>query len=228
MARCNQKITTEIEQYIIDNYHSIGCYKLAKELNVHPKTIYRWAKKYNLPGLTRKFTAKYIERSCAKCSKKFIRSEKSLSKVQSTYCSRECFITDKNHPKILNSKTKQILDLINQGLTHKEISKLTGFKMGSIASCLNRALYRNQPGCSFPTIRKKFLLNKSCQICGFDRIVEAAHIIPVSKKGLNTFDNLLALCPNHHHLFDHNRLEENEFKLIQEQVEYAIRKYKNV
>ncbi len=43
-----------------------------------------------------------------------------------------------------------------------------------------------------------------CAICGFqyDYVLEAAHIVPVSEGGTDTYDNGLGLCPNCHHMYD--------------------------
>ncbi len=43
-----------------------------------------------------------------------------------------------------------------------------------------------------------------CAICGFqyDYVLDAAHIVPVSEGGTDTYDNGLGLCPNCHRMFD--------------------------
>lgn len=54
------------------------------------------------------------------------------------------------------------------------------------------------------------LCNQECVICGwreFDRnetpLVEGAHIKPLQNDpGADTYDNIIALCPNHHTQFD--------------------------
>ncbi len=49
---------------------------------------------------------------------------------------------------------------------------------------------------------------KICAICGYDKHVEICHIKPVRDfidepiKVINSIDNLIALCPNHHWEFD--------------------------
>jgi hypothetical protein len=55
----------------------------------------------------------------------------------------------------------------------------------------------------------KLLRNFQCQICGASIIkkdgskyIEAAHIIPKHKKGIESSDNIILLCPNHHKEFD--------------------------
>ena len=40
--------------------------------------------------------------------------------------------------------------------------------------------------------------------------VELAHIIPYSKCKEHKFDNLIALCPNHHWELDHGKLDLND------------------
>ncbi len=43
-----------------------------------------------------------------------------------------------------------------------------------------------------------------CAICGFqyDDVLDAAHIVPVSEGGTDTYDNGLGLCPNCHRMYD--------------------------
>ncbi len=57
----------------------------------------------------------------------------------------------------------------------------------------------------------KRLLPSNCEICGFSRAIQYAHIKGVVEGGETTVDNILVLCPNHHWLFDHNMLTFNEF-----------------
>ena len=48
---------------------------------------------------------------------------------------------------------------------------------------------------------KRALLEKytySCFVCGYDKLLEAHHIIPTSTGGKNTVLNGILLCPNHH------------------------------
>jgi hypothetical protein len=53
-----------------------------------------------------------------------------------------------------------------------------------------------------------------CEICGYDKHVEIAHIKAVSDfsqetkiEEINSIDNLIALCPNHHWEFDNGLLK---------------------
>ncbi len=66
----------------------------------------------------------------------------------------------------------------------------------------------------------KLLRDFKCQICGTqikkrngEFYIEAAHIKPKHKKGCETPDNILILCPNHHKEFDYgNRLVKKHLK----------------
>lgn len=60
----------------------------------------------------------------------------------------------------------------------------------------------------------KYLRDFKCQICGKQILkkngnfyVEAAHVTPKCKRGRETSDNILILCPNHHKEFDLGKKE---------------------
>lgn len=61
-------------------------------------------------------------------------------------------------------------------------------------------------------LRRRF---RGCEVCDFSRVVENAHIIPRRAGGLISKRNLLALCPNHHRLFDHGQLDAREWSRIE-------------
>lgn len=134
-------------------------------------------------------------------------------------CSKNC--TDELKRKDYSRDTKACISyrLAKEGKTIKEISEITGFPKGSIASYLNKMKFRRYAsgGVSYTSVKKKLLQRddyKNCCICGFSRIVEVAHIIPARDGGDLSFENTLPLCPNHHHLFDNNKLEEEESFIV--------------
>lgn len=53
-----------------------------------------------------------------------------------------------------------------------------------------------------------------CEICGESRITHYCHIIPRSEAGPDHQDNFFNLCPLHHHLFDHYRLNREEWSVL--------------
>lgn len=49
-----------------------------------------------------------------------------------------------------------------------------------------------------------------CSICGFKRALDKCHIKWRKDGGKVSKDNIVILCPNHHRLFDQNKLTEEE------------------
>ena len=54
---------------------------------------------------------------------------------------------------------------------------------------------------------------RACAVCGYDTHYEVCHVRPINEflptdavADVNAFDNLVALCPNHHWEFDHGHL----------------------
>ena len=56
---------------------------------------------------------------------------------------------------------------------------------------------------------KYYIKNNECAVCGIKLFLDAAHIIPVEKKGTDNKQNGIILCKNHHKAFD-----DNFFKII--------------
>lgn len=56
------------------------------------------------------------------------------------------------------------------------------------------------------TIHKK----KFCSLCGFDKVTEEHHIIPLSKGGNDTKENKIVLCPNCHRLVHKGKISMEE------------------
>ena len=57
-------------------------------------------------------------------------------------------------------------------------------------------------------------INKECLICGFKRAIDFCHIISRKNNGKLNKNNIVLLCPNHHRLFDRNRLTKDENIII--------------
>jgi predicted restriction endonuclease len=64
------------------------------------------------------------------------------------------------------------------------------------------------------TVFKENNPNPSCKICGYNKHVEVAHIKAVAEFSddtlittINSIDNLIGLCPNHHWEYDNNMLD---------------------
>ncbi len=60
-----------------------------------------------------------------------------------------------------------------------------------------------------------------CEICGWFRAIELAHIVEAHKGGPMLWWNVLTLCPNHHVLFDKGLLTDEEEKGIEDKLKTA-------
>ena len=65
----------------------------------------------------------------------------------------------------------------------------------------------------------------SCLICGFRRFVEKAHVIPARKGGPRRVWNIVPLCPNHHKLYDRNKLTTAESRKLRKAVRVASKRF---
>ena len=215
------KFNDQIKQKLLAEFYEKGTVVLANELNVNYKTIYYWRKKLGLKP-KRKNRTKRIEMSCYFCEKTIYRTQNYIENakkknVTNFTCSKQC-AASKKESKSLSLK---ILEMAINGKKNKEISQILNVPMGTVASCLNRKKYRRYGengqsyGVTKTQLRREY---KECQICGFDRIIEIAHILPAAKGGQLSKENTVPLCPNHHHLFDHNRLLKEEFEKIKDKV----------
>ena len=61
-------------------------------------------------------------------------------------------------------------------------------------------------------------LQKKCLICGFDKIIDVHHLIPKSKGGSNSVDNLIVLCPNHHKMVHHADYRQEMLTAVSERM----------
>lgn len=120
----------------------------------------------------------------------------------------------------LTSVTKQkIIDRCNNlNITLNLISKQklsvnTKTKKELQESRKNYQSYRSAIRKAAEKTFKNAHLELKCAICGYDKHIEIAHIKAVSDfdddvtiEEINSLDNLIALCPNHHWEYDHKIL----------------------
>lgn len=113
-----------------------------------------------------------------------------------------------------------------QGYSYSTIGRYLNQDHSSVMSAYKKA--QNTPQIIekrpvlFPTTGKVIAFNSNnkyalaferyggrCAIpeCGFDSVVEIAHIVPRSLGGTDEPSNLLVLCPNHHAMFDRGLLQ---------------------
>ena len=182
-------------------------------LNSNPGTIATRFKKgfpaWNRQGL-------FI--NCSICDKK-TKTIKYRIERGHRFCSKSC--ADKGR---LSPKKDEVISLYNLGLTYKQISEKLNKPIGTIGGLVYRYKLKNRFGNgAFPKDYLKSQLPSFCELCGFIRALDLAHIIPQSKGGPNRLSNLLILCPNCHHLFDHDLLIQEEKEKIARIIE--VRRY---
>lgn len=162
-----------------------------------------------------------IIKNCENCKIEF---EVPKSKDRIKCCSKKCTDDLKRKDYSRDTEALKCYRLALEGKTYKEISEITNIKAGTVACYLNKLNYRKYAngGESYQAVKNKLKRREDyqqCCICGFNRIVELAHIVPASKGGPLSYDNTLPLCPNHHHLFDNKKLTDSELSFIKIQLE---------
>ncbi len=141
--------------------------------------------------------------NCFLCGREVEKRQWDVDRSERLYCSPECRRLGRPSPV-----TDRAVKLYDSGMSLRDISVAMGHTMGTTASLIYKAKNGIRNGLGKTATKSK--LPKYCELCGYDRIVEVAHITPVRKGGKYSFDNCLALCPNCHHLFDHGKLTETE------------------
>ena len=161
-------------------------------------------------------------KNCEICSNSFWVTKSAEKTRPCRTCSKKCSDELLRRKNLGQSRRQKHLELAQQGLTLKEISVITNSPIGTVASDLNQLKYRKRTkaGESYSAkVKQLRKIYKCCEICNFDRIVEVAHIIPASNGGDLSEDNTVGLCPNHHYLFDSDKLTEEEYNKIKQKVE---------
>lgn len=162
------------------------------------------------------------ERTCAniKCAKKFTIS----ARIEQIYCSKGCANTYTKLKTGIYVKEKTCLYCNNLhtrtlSLYCKPLCKLLHVS-GNITK--GQVLVRVGGANAYDLIRSrakhiaKYVLDKKCYNCGYDKHVEIAHIKAISDYEnsvtldiINNPTNLIHLCPNCHWEYDNNLLELN-------------------
>jgi predicted restriction endonuclease len=146
---------------------------------------------------------------CKECGKVIeVKEHEMCSEVRKkTYCDRSCSATYNNKVRERNLKDKKNKVVKEkkptfgylEGVTKKEFFDLKGvyYKFRAVIRRHAHYIYHQNNG------------EKKCKVCGYENHVEVCHIKSVSSFGnndlitdINSFNNLIGLCPNHHWEFD--------------------------
>lgn len=143
-------------------------------------------------------TRKKVQVSCLQCGVIFMKCPYELKRHPNSYCSKSCLASHTN-----TKKPKRI----KIDFTIKHLTKTKGNRREAFRFIRSRA-------------RTAIKNRTSCQICGYDKHVEAAHIKAISSfsddvklSTINSPSNLLALCPNCHWEFDHGMVNLDSVNL---------------
>lgn len=151
-----------------------------------------------------------IEKQCLTCNKTFQADNREHNRGNAKYCSLSC--SAKNQKK---EKSKENICVYCES---KFLSTSKGAKYCS-NHCKIRNYRKRQVTQSYHTSSlQRILGHLPCEICGWKEATrDIHHILPVSKGGKNTLDNVILVCPNHHRMFHHNLVSkeavETAFKL---------------
>lgn len=139
-----------------------------------------------------------------------------------SFCNRSCAAIWNNskHPKrkpIFDRKCKRCGEIGKQGPRQycqpcKHLIKLDEVQSTPMKHYFMKGNARVKYTSIRDWARRTMHLNKvpkTCKVCGFNIIVECSHINPISSFNenqlmgeVNSLDNLVYLCPNHHAMFD--------------------------
>lgn len=163
-----------------------------------------------------KGTAQMDECICKMCDKHFsmLRSQV-IRDGRGKFCSKKCFYDAKKK----FSRRVQVEALYEQGKTYREMAAILGIPQNTVSSMVYYLKLNNRYGDAvtskraMPTIKnilKEDYGVDSCELCGYSRVIEMAHIVERKNGGEYLINNCLLLCPNCHHLFDYNMLAGTE------------------
>ena len=117
----------------------------------------------------------------------------------------------------------EVVALLKSWVASKKFESKFGIKLPLHSKPPSVEKFLEKQGRSFHNIYEP------CEICGEDRITHYCHIIPKCNGGPDHEENYISLCPTHHHLFDHSRLNKSEWEKIDLQKkmgaahEYAVK-----
>lgn len=169
----------------------------------------------------------YKEYKCTTCNKLFMRSPLQTKKSKNLFCSQSCAATYNNkvypkkerkqyYCKCCNIKTKYKRKFCNKcfkKLLRNDYSKITLEDYETSAGSRNS--YDAAVRAHARKTASEYGMLSQCAICGYSKIVQACHIKPVTNfpktatiEEVNSPNNLVGLCPNHHLELDNNLLDK--------------------
>lgn len=177
-----------------------------------------------------------VQRTCVECTQSFEASGIEVRKGNAKFCSHSCSASHNNRIRVRARKFKKCRDCDKQTATTK--SKLC-VDCGPRRPSKRKAPLEQR---TLEDLRESYSLNDfhakirgdsrqafrasgrpyTCLICGYRKHVDICHVIPLKDfpnsatlGEVNSSDNLIALCKNHHWEFDHDELDpEDQVELL--------------
>ena len=159
-----------------------------------------------------------LDRHCEFCGKQFQIPLAQLNREahhSGRFCSKECMYNFRKKYGI----RAQIKELYERGKTYNEIGQILNKSPSGVAGQVYRmkiadrfgdGIYSTASKGRVRTLLKEQYNIEECELCGYDRTTEIAHTIEKKNGGHYLLGNCILLCPNCHHLFDHNGLTQDE------------------
>lgn len=123
------------------------------------------------------------------------------------------YMNDHLDEPLMPNIRNQIHDLVTAIIAQIAIEGKHGINLPTDPRPVDLAAFQEKQARSFSKIYEE------CVICGEDRITHEYHIIPRVEGGPQHTDNMVMLCPLHHHLFDQDRLSEEEWEALSARLE---------
>lgn len=152
--------------------------------------------------------------TCLKCSIVFEKTKSSCERSPRHFCSRSCSVSVNNLGKCRNKRIAKPKPIKKKRISREEFEKRTLGEYRLMPSVIGKhPSWLHSHVRNFARTWNKILRDMPCQKCGYDFHVEMAHIKPISSftaditlGEINSPNNILVLCRNHHWEFDNNIL----------------------
>lgn len=163
-----------------------------------------------------------VEVSCEQCKAKFMPMRIAHGGLQ-RFCSAKCCRVGYKAKRPKRPRVVMPRKVAQKELSYHKIENRTCDKCSVEFQVM---AYQNNRFCSkrcaksyYNSVRFKAKLDRrtgnlfnggGCEICGYDRRVDRAHILPAKSGWKLAPWNVLRLCPNHHTAFDDGKLTMDE------------------
>lgn len=163
-------------------------------------------------------TKMMVDRTCECCGSVFqiaAAQAKRMAHHTGRFCSKRCFYEAKKNLSLRS----QIQPLYKEGKTLRQIADILGINRNAVSGQISRmkiadrfgdGIYSKVSSQRARRFLKDYFGVQGCELCGYTRFVELAHVTERKNGGQSTLDNCLLLCPSCHRLFDYNMLADEE------------------